>query len=246
MKILVIPDIHGSKHWKDNFLKNINNVDKCVFLGDYINSFNENEKGVRSLNNLRDIVDTTKQFEDKVDLLIGNHDLCHCDFNNGYNSHVSGFEHYTARSFSDIFKENKNRFKIAVKYNDWVFSHAGFSKTWSDWVYNTMAMHIPNLNIPKEPVELANWMWENDDCRCLDFNEHCYSPYGDSMISSPLWIRPTSLSQDAFYNKQIVGHTEIRNEKPFSIEIENGKIIVVDSPSHSKCYIFDTESEIIN
>ena len=36
-----------------------------------------------------------------------------------------------------------------------------------------------------------------------------FSPSGDEISQGPLWIRPESLLQDAYYPKQVVGHTEM-------------------------------------
>ena len=38
MKILVIPDIHGRKFWEEQ-CKHIEDYDKIVFLGDYMDTY---------------------------------------------------------------------------------------------------------------------------------------------------------------------------------------------------------------
>lgn len=244
MKILVIPDIHGSTHWKNIYLENINKMDRCVFLGDYINSFNDEERGANSILNLKDIVSTTEKYKDKTDLLIGNHDLCHCTFCKAYNSHVSGFEAFCAKTFSDIFYENKDRFKIAVKYGDYVFSHAGFTKTWYENVKMYYKTFQPNTKIPNGVMNVANWMWKSNDCRWLNFDDRSYDPYGDDSMQGPLWVRPKSLVVDAYYKKQIVGHTEVNAEQPLMLKCGSNEVIITDHPSHSMPFFFDTDEDI--
>ena len=42
MKVLVIPDVHSRKFWRKAIADNIGNVDKIIFLGDYLDPY-ENE-----------------------------------------------------------------------------------------------------------------------------------------------------------------------------------------------------------
>ena len=42
MKVLVLPDVHGRKFWRKAIADNIGNVDKVIFLGDYLDHY-ENE-----------------------------------------------------------------------------------------------------------------------------------------------------------------------------------------------------------
>ena len=60
-KILVVPDIHGETFWKGPVLKYIEQVDKIIFLGDYLDPYRDRWKEYSPqglFDNLMDIIDT--------------------------------------------------------------------------------------------------------------------------------------------------------------------------------------------
>ena len=76
-RILVIPDVHGRIFWKEPVQKYIDQVDRIVFLGDYLDPYPEEGKvySPQSLfDNLMDIIELKRANMDKVVLLKGNHD----------------------------------------------------------------------------------------------------------------------------------------------------------------------------
>lgn len=242
MKILIIPDIHGNKDWKNNFLNNIENVDKCVFLGDYLDSFNTDERGQNGADNLKDILSITEKYKDKTILCIGNHDIKYCLFNGAYNHHISGHQTNMDRIHSEIFEKNKNRFQIAVKLDKWVFSHAGFTKDWYNHSKAWLTTMMPNVKTPNGPINLANWMWKNDECRLLDFSDYDWSGYGESVLQGPTWCRIESVFKAAYYKYQVVGHTEVKCDKPLLVtnEKRSKRLLCCDHPSHNNIFILDT------
>lgn len=246
MKVLIIPDIHGSNHWKKNFLDNIDKVDKCVFLGDYVDSFNNKEKGETAVKNFEDILNTTEQYKGKVNLLLGNHDISYIYQYHG-DPHVSGHQSEMTKEYNNMFVENADRIQIAAKYDDWVFSHAGFTNTWYKYVksgYDIICKR-DEKKVPDNPIDLVNWMWKTDkDIRMLNFSHIGLDPYGDDVNQGPLWIRPTSLLYDPYYTKQVVGHTEVFNP-PKVLRSKGNTLIVVDSQEHNSYLILDTEKEYI-
>ena len=59
-KILVVPDIHGESFWKEPILKYIEQVDRIIFLGDYLDPYPEEGKEYPPqglFDNLMDIID---------------------------------------------------------------------------------------------------------------------------------------------------------------------------------------------
>lgn len=243
-KILIIPDIHGSKYWKKNFLKNVDKVDKVVFLGDYVDSFDKKEKGENAALNFEDLIKTTDPYKENVFLLAGNHDVAYIYQYHG-DPHVSGHQYEMDKRYNDMFIQNENRLQIAVKIDNWVFSHAGFSKTWFE---NTkigydIIFQRENIELPNDPVDFVNWMWRDDkDIRMLNFSDYCWNPTGDSQTSPCTWIRPRSLLLDMYYPNQIVGHTEVKTDKPLWIKNKEENLIIVDSPDHDKYLILNTEN----
>ena len=49
-RLLVIPDLHGRKFWREAIANNIGQVDKVIFLGDYLDPYmNEIEEDTDSM-----------------------------------------------------------------------------------------------------------------------------------------------------------------------------------------------------
>ena len=74
--ILSIGDTHGRGIALQIAKDNIHKVDKIVFIGDYVDSFDISP--VIILHNLKEIIEFKKQYPDKVVLLLGNHDEILC------------------------------------------------------------------------------------------------------------------------------------------------------------------------
>lgn len=71
--ILVCGDIHGRKFWKKP-CENIDNYDKVVFLGDYLDPYNFEFISVEeAIENFKEIIELKRNNMDKVVLLLGNH-----------------------------------------------------------------------------------------------------------------------------------------------------------------------------
>lgn len=241
MKVLVIPDIHGSTYWKNNYLNNISKVDKCVFLGDYFDSFNGSERGKAAADNLRDIISTVDF--NKTTLLLGNHDIAYALFAKG-DPHVSGHQEGMKQLYNNVLQDNADKFKIGITYDEWTFSHAGFTKTW----YSIAEKKIPNGFLFGSPVMLANYLWDNKNVSLLNFSYLGRDPCRDDIVQGPLWVRPASLLVDTYYSKQIVGHTEvgegtIAKKNPLILNKNESIVIVTDSAEHNSFFILDTEKE---
>jgi hypothetical protein len=255
MKILVIPDVHGCNAWEDNVKNNIDNVDKVVFLGDYFDSFNAQEKGLAALDNFNNIVELKKNNKDKVDILLGNHDVD--NYLSG--TKCSGYQESMFLQYNEALLKNLDLFDIGVTYDGWTFSHAGYS---SSWVANTLLYlktNYPSLvdllydNGEINPVVFSNKLLHNKDYKLLVYNGIDMSGYGDSVFQTPLWIRPDALVKNMFYEKQVVGHSEslIRDPRFYTAKQnwygedpkwEYNKLIVLDSPGHDQYFILDTEN----
>lgn len=252
MKVLVIPDVHGSPHWKKNVEENFDKVDKVVFLGDYYDSFNEEERGLTADTNLKEIIDLKKQNPEKVEILLGNHDLD----NYLLYGKCSGFQMAMAPTYYQTLFDNLELFKIAVEIDGWVFSHAGFS---IDWVKDTKFLlesrYKDSFNILEDPVTVVNNLLHNKYYKIFTYWEYDFSGYGDSNHQGPLWIRPPSLLSRSYFQKQVIGHTETTEEKPMflkrrqawkddEVKWDYNYLLLLDSPSHAQCCILDTQKDL--
>lgn len=74
-KILIVPDVHGRNFWhKAEEL--IDEVDKVVFLGDYLDPYKHEEITFdTALKEFEKILKFKNKYSDKVVLLIGNHEI---------------------------------------------------------------------------------------------------------------------------------------------------------------------------
>lgn len=234
MKVLVIPDPHQTRVGIEKAKAEIDNVDKVVVLGDYVDNWESEEwwniPELNPLNTIKEWVSFKKCYPEKVDLLFGNHDM-------GYlsDSNISGHQHLHHSEIREAFMDNLSYFDIAVKYGDFVFSHAGISSYWVPQL-----KQFNDITDYKSIVPLINNLFHSHLFKIFDFNTDCWDASGNSVNQGPLWIRPPSLwrSMDLF-KKQVVGHTECPQT-----EIDGDKMLkIVDSPNHDHFEIMEIENE---
>ena len=145
MKILVIADVHGRKFWRQAIANNIDKVDKIIFLGDYLdpyeNEIDENPELMECddfydsqnlLKMLEDIISLKKNDFNKYILLTGNHT----------DSYIwSKFQAATRTDYKNwkkyhkFFSQNLDLFNLVWIEDDVIFSHAGISEGWAREVW---------------------------------------------------------------------------------------------------------------
>lgn len=126
MKIISIGDIHGRTFWKRI---DPAKYDKIIFIGDYVDSFPYDDAHI--LNNLMDIIEFKKSYPNKVEILIGNHDIQYMYLSDGFG--CSGFRPSMASSLNSLFMENKKLFKMAFQIGEYIWSHAGIAVKWLEY-----------------------------------------------------------------------------------------------------------------
>jgi len=158
MKYLVIPDCHGRKFWRQTIINNIGKVDKIIFLGDYLdpyeNEIDENPELMECddfydsqnlLKMLEDIISLKKNEPNKYILLTGNHTDSYIwsKFQAATRTDYKNWEKY-----HKFFLQNLEYFNLVWIENDVIFSHAGISEGWaSGFLYHYMDY---DGNIPSE------------------------------------------------------------------------------------------------
>ncbi len=68
-RIIVVPYIHGGTFWKEPVQKYIDQVDRIIFLGDYLDPYPEKRKEYSPqglFDNLMDIIEVKRSHKDKV------------------------------------------------------------------------------------------------------------------------------------------------------------------------------------
>lgn len=233
MKILVIGDIHGRTIWEKIVDKHFNEVDKIIFLADYFDS-RDGYKSKEIVENFRKIMLLRKQNPNKVVTLLGNHDLFQYCFGNnacsGYRDEIY-FKLQQGKELEDLIKDKTLR--IAYQYENFLFTHAGVSKTF----YN-------KLEFKEDSVADTLNMYLDNKPNVFRFSELDYrSMVGEHIAQSPIWIRPYSLSRDKLEGYiHVVGHTHVENIDDTSYEdvvlcdsLGNRNYLIIDDVTINKC-----------
>ena len=122
MKHVIIGDLHGKDCWKE---VDPNKYDKVIFLGDYVDHWTLPDKVI--YNNLREIIEFKEKFPDKVDLLLGNHDVQYLHFPHYL---CSGYRPSMQHLLTQLFKEYEDLFSVAYQKDNYLISHAGVTNKW--------------------------------------------------------------------------------------------------------------------
>ena len=193
MKTVILGDTHGRDYWKGIVASE--SPDRVIFIGDYFDSFDNT--AVEQMHNFKEIIDWKQSGQSEVIMLIGNHDY---HYMRGVSQYYSGYQSGARPAIEQLLYDNKQHMQMAYGMNGFIFSHAGVS---SDW------LQIHGYDNESNLVDWINDMWKY---KPNVFGFAGRDPYGDSKISSPIWIRPYSLQQanrdtlrDQFI--QVVGHT---------------------------------------
>lgn len=202
--ILIIPDTHSRDFWKPA-KQLVNNYDKIIFLGDYVDPYHYeftlsvNELRLKTLADFQEIIEFAKN-NPNVILLDGNHLLHYINPALA----CSRYDYYIANEIKDMYKSNKSLFHSYYCVDDILFTHAGISEEWiQDMQILKQYQKIKTSNI----IELLNSCNIEELMMC--------GPYrgGNSRHSGPEWLDVhefdwlTPLSE--YY--QIFGHTQLNN-----------------------------------
>lgn len=223
-KILIIPDVHSRKFWKTTVQNYKSEVDKIVFLGDYVDPYpNEYTEDPESMYGnptecLQDIVNLKKELGDKCILLLGNH-MDHYLWSEFPQS--TRFSRFKEKEYISILKENLDLFNLVWIENNVIFSHAGITQDWADEVWNKLEFpenEIPDIKEIAEclrdtPIKDCNSVYiallsyigysrggynKFGSCEWADIREHFITDNGN--------IKPQQY--DGIY--QVFGHTQVR------------------------------------
>jgi len=228
MIYLVIPDCHGRKFWRQAIANNIDKVDKIIFLGDYLdpyqNEIEENPELMECeyfgdsknlLKMLEDIVSLKKNEPDKYILLTGNHTDSYIwsKFRAATRTDYKSWEKY-----HKFFSQNLEYFNLVWIENDVTFSHAGISEGWKNERFNSelsildLAKNLSSKNIKEFPIVWINALsdisyrrWGDmpyGSCEWADIMEHI------DHYQSEVEEKIVPLGDNEIY--QVFGHTQLQ------------------------------------
>lgn len=235
MKILVLGDIHGRKFWRQAIADNIGNVDKVIFLGDYLDPYeqeiDENQElmecndfydcqGLFSM--LNDIISLKKNEPDKYVLLTGNHTDSYIwsKFRAATRTDYRNWEKY-----HKFFLENLKYFNLVWIENNTIFSHAGISKGWANRVWEILEFPADELSSVMEIAVMLRdtplTEFTNDYINIISDISHYRD--GDMFYGSCEWAdlrehidmkksltEVIPIGEDGIY--QIFGHTQLKEQ----------------------------------
>lgn len=234
-KVLVIPDVHQQTETLDLIA---GEFDECVMLGDYVDHWesgawwdDENRNPIAILERVHSL---KEKYGDRIHVLLGNHDLTYLALDKLSEAErflatsVSGHQKKHEAEIASKMDEVSDMFEIACEIDGIVYSHAGFSNTWMEFANRTQGGDgtidlkglIADLNTEDGAKKLH-----------LMLDHASMSPSGDSTMEGPLWIRPRALMSDMYFDKQVVGHTEL--DKPsFVFDKGDSFLFVADTREH--------------
>lgn len=212
MKILIVPDVHGRDFWKSPCYEHIEDFDKIIFLGDYLDHYPEESTYEHDIETLKSIISLKKLYEDKVILLIGNHDCPYIwpdTYGKALGSYWCRHDKMNHSKIHIIFRDNIDLFQIAWecqndKYGKVLFTHAGVTSEWKN-ICGLNADEINNFFLKESSGEVPN---------VVGLSAVSIYRGGGNTSGSPVWadVREHLSDTDQDEVFQIFGHTYARKE----------------------------------
>lgn len=219
---LIIPDVHGRTFWKDAVSQYEDKVEKIIFLGDYLDPYEDEgitRKG--AIRNFEEIIDYKINNKNKVVLLLGNHDLHY--WSKEFHTR-SRYDSSNAYHIIADFKTHRSLFELAheetIGDKKYLFSHAGLMNSWVE--RNKKVIDEITLD------SLTRLLYSADGIRSLTDVSNYRSWFGEDS-GSIVWsdvrekidldnslefnIIPNADSIVEGYDYQIFGHTQ-QNKDP--------------------------------
>ena len=254
-RILVVPDVHGRSFWKEPVHKYIEQVDRIVFLGDYLDPYRDEGEVIsreRVYDNLMEIIQLRQKQQEKVILLKGNHDQ-HYSSRRFYDlARGSRCDKLNWEKYHDVFNSHKDLFKLAhleiINNTPYVFTHAGLTVYWLNkvnskiWLLNDSEVSIADQNV----IDLINQLDSNEQgqemlsvigkSRSLFRGEKTGSVLWADIEEHPLGNTPKAYGLNQVF--QVFGHT--RMDDNLSEMIISDHLAMIDS---QRCFMIDDECE---
>lgn len=249
-KILVIPDVHGETFWKEPVQKYLGQVDRIIFLGDYLDPYRSHLEEYdfdAVYSNMMQIIDLKQNHNDKVILLKGNHDFHYCSKRAMEIACASRCDKKNWGKFNKIFTEYENFFKIAhlekVKSLTYLFSHAGFTTYWLNMV-NAKFWKLNDRDVSVDSPQMIDMVneleYDYEGQNLLAVIGKYRTIFGEK-TGSVIWAdaeehtipkAPKAYGLNKVF--QVIGHTRLDGNKADRVEFDN--LVFIDS---QQCFMID-------
>ena len=250
-RILVIPDVHGETFWKEPVQKYMDQIDRIIFLGEYLDPHSDmlgsNYDPEAVFNNLIEIVNLKLENKEKVVLLIGNHDFHYISKRAMELACASRCDKQNWHRYNKIFNDYDDLFKLAhietVKGMTYLFSHAGLTAYWINKVNaKVWKLNDRDISIAKqETIDKINQLgYDYEGQNMLAVIGKYRSIIGEK-TGSILWAdieehsfpkAPKAYGLDKVF--QVIGHSRLDGDKADKIEFDN--LVLIDS---EQCFMID-------
>ena len=198
MKHIAIGDLHGRDTWQHVDTKS---YDKIIFLGDYVDS--EMLSDLAILDNLKKVIALKKRMPEKVELLLGNHDVHYLHYPR---FKCSGFRPSMQRELTALFLKNAELFRIAYQKDSYLFTHAGVTNNWYGEVMRTPLLK----EICEQEENLAGQLNRLEQTTYRGTLYDVGIERGGYGYGGPLWADLKETFTDMLHDyNQIVGHTRV-------------------------------------
>ena len=200
-EVLIFPDIHGRKFWKealDKFPKDQYPNLKIIFLGDYLDPYTGYEPitSEDAFVNFEEILDYAAT-DNRVIMLIGNH-----DWHYFVNLDTCRMDHARERNIEKMFVDNISRFRLTYTIEldgcKYLFSHAGITQKWLNDIsamaaqeYNEWNPGNPSTNNYVDPETDEDYKWIGElskikDTHDFELLELCLKNYDNTFYTAPI------------------------------------------------------------
>ncbi len=130
-KIIIIPDVHGRKFWREVVRQYLDEEVIFVFLGDYLDPYDfEGISAKEAVENFKEIIEIARNHRN-IHLLIGNHD-CGYAFDTQINDSRTIYPFFY--DLRTLFRKNSDLFNLAYSVHignvNFLLSHAGIDNRW--------------------------------------------------------------------------------------------------------------------
>ncbi len=130
MKILAVGDIHTKQWIIDEVEKLIPKYDRVIFVGDYADDFGKD--GLESIDTWHKLYMLQQAHEDKVKLVLGNHDFIYINRTPTLQSGYNGVTQLSINSPAYTYlKDWLLGLPIVLEEDGITFSHAGIAEGWA-------------------------------------------------------------------------------------------------------------------